>query len=441
MSIFAKNQVLQKLLTLDTKSIGKVFKVGGLLGLFKIGGFIAIILMVNQVHNIEDYGLFEYSLGLGVILAILLNIGLQGAYPYFIIKQKRKGFQSIFYIHSSIIGILILSVLGLNWLCPTLFNLSPKIMLTMIIAGSMSLQIINSSILKSHNQNLQGVLFDGGLVSLVTLYVFFLKFTGQYLNINNMMCLFGLYLTGLTAYNIKEAIKQRKDFSFSKYWEVIMFGKNLVLFSFLFMLLTTGGRIMIEYFFGLTQVGLYTFLLRFATISVIIQQVFLAALFKKIYESGGRNLDIVYSIVFVLAFFTVLIISHFAPILLNGYSDFFTELYPNHKILLFCLGFHAIYWVGMALNAFIIHREKLTSNVNLSLSLLIGLATIGTFALNYFGLLSLTTFSIVNLTALFLAVELQLFALKKFSKIKLQHFQMLTRISFLFFIVCFQIIK
>ena len=115
-------------------------------------------LFLSNLLEPDEYGFFEYILSLGAFLAVLLNIGMNGAYPFFVLKKNKQDYKPIFIVHTliiaiiSLIGALIFGYLGIK-----------KLSLAILIAGILSQQMIYSVKLKSSNRVNIAVIFDGGL--------------------------------------------------------------------------------------------------------------------------------------------------------------------------------------------------------------------------------------------------------------------------------------
>ena len=87
----------------------------------KLSGF-ASALLLSGICSLADYGKYEYALAAGLILAIPLNIGLQGAYPYFNLRLRKRGFRAIFYFHSISVCSVFLFLLLMDLLFIHLLN-------------------------------------------------------------------------------------------------------------------------------------------------------------------------------------------------------------------------------------------------------------------------------------------------------------------------------
>jgi len=88
----------------------RIFSVGLVFAVVKLAGFATAILLAQLVDDVAVYGLFEFALTLGIVLSLFFNGGLQAAYPFFNLKENRKGYHSIFFAHSLIVGFGVLSI-------------------------------------------------------------------------------------------------------------------------------------------------------------------------------------------------------------------------------------------------------------------------------------------------------------------------------------------
>ena len=97
------------------------------------------------------------------------------------------------------------------------------------------------------------------------------------------------------------------------------------------------------------------------------------------------------------------------------------------------LCFHALFWVGIAFNSNVIHREKLSHQMNIHFLMITLAMLILVFLIHQVGYLSLPLLIITNLVAVFFALEAQFNILKK-NDINFVKFKWLTRGGLAFFI-------
>ena len=57
---------------------------------FSKGVVLIVPLLLSEGLNKRDYGIIEYGLSLGLILATFLNLGVPSSYPYFKLKRNYK---------------------------------------------------------------------------------------------------------------------------------------------------------------------------------------------------------------------------------------------------------------------------------------------------------------------------------------------------------------
>jgi len=379
-------------------------------GFIKLNAFTAALFLSNFVDNTADYGLFEYALSIGLIAAIPLNFGLQGAYPFFNLKAKRAGFRSVFYFHSLSVSALLCTLFLINRYIYTL--MPDKLAFALLIGGIIAMQVMLSSILKSHERIFPAVFLDGGLFLVLNAYNLWLYTTGATLDFGLLEIVFGVYLLLLFGLHLVRFLQSRKDFSWNHYGESLRFGKNLLLSSFLIICLTGSARIFIEYFLNMEQVGIYAFYFRFAAAVVMIHQVVNIVFFKKMYQAQPAALDKYFSLFLLFILVAGAVLLFLVPIMFKGTLRLLDESWETYHLLYVILSFQMIFWICMALNENILYREELSSKMNgwfLGLFLLMAGSI---YILHSIGQLNVFNLTLINSICLILACEVQFMLLR-----------------------------
>ncbi|MFT4761665.1 MAG: O-antigen/teichoic acid export membrane protein [Paraglaciecola sp.] len=377
----------------------------------KINGFSAALFLSNFVVNVADYGLFEYALSVGFVLAVIFNFGLQGAYPYFNLKLRKEGYHSLFHAHALILGGSLLSLFLFNY---SFYSFIPsKFLFALLIGSIVALQVMSSVILKSHEILQKAVFFDGGFFLVLNGYNAHLWLTGQAFDIQILQLTFAVYLLFLTTWHGFAFWKNRMDFSMKRYFEALSFGRHLVLSSFLIISLTGSARIFIEWFLNLEEVGYYGFYFRFASVTVIIHQIINIIFFKKMYQSDARILDRYFALFLNVLVIGGLVAWQIIPFIFNGILSLLEDSYATYNPLYFILTFQMIFWIALALNENIIYREGLSKKMNKGFLFIILGMLISLWALHSTGYLNVFWLTIVNMVAIFLGTEFQFLLLKQ----------------------------
>ncbi|MEZ5041037.1 MAG: oligosaccharide flippase family protein [Saprospiraceae bacterium] len=377
----------------------------------KINAFTAALFLSNFVDNTADYGLFEYALSIGLIAAIPLNFGLQGAYPFFNLRLQKEGFKSVFYFHSLLVSSLLCLLFVINqWLFPFM---PEKIAFALLIGGIIAMQVMLSAILKSHEVLSSAMLLDGGLFLVLNLYNLWLYVSGTSLDFALLAIAFSSYMLLLWGMHLLRFLNTRSDFSWSRYKEVLGFGKNLLLSSFLIICLTGSARIFIEYFLGMEQVGIYAFYFRFAAAVVMIHQVVNIVFFKKMYESSPAMLDkcFVVFLLFILLVGSILLFA--VPLIFNGQLNLLDQTWRAYRELYVLLSFQMVFWICLALNENILYREQLSVKMNRWFLALLGLMTASIWLMARMDQLNVFNLTLINAICLALACEIQFMLLRK----------------------------
>lgn len=379
-------------------------------GFIKLNAFTAALFLSNFVDDTAEYGLFEYALSIGLILAIPLNFGLQGAYPFFNLKTKREGFRSVFYFHALTISSLLGAVFLINRYVYVL--LPDKLAFAILIGGIIAMQVMLSSILKSHERIFPAVFLDGGLFLVLNAYNLWLYATGSTLNFALLEIVFGVYLLLLFGLHLFRFLQSRNDFSWGRYKESLQFGKNLLLSSFLIICLTGSARIFIEYFLSMEQVGIYAFYFRFAAAVVMIHQVVNIVFFKKMYQAEPAALDKYFSLFLIFILVAGSTLLFIVPAVFKGSLRLLDETWQAYHLLYVILSFQMIFWILMALNENILYREELSSKMNGWFMGLFFLMAGGIYTLSTLGQLNLFNLTLINSICLILACEVQFMLLR-----------------------------
>lgn len=402
------------------------------------GSAFAAALWLSNMVSVAEFGLFEYALSGGLILAVILNLGMQGAYPFFIIREKKDNYRAIFFFHGLLISGLIIGLIFLNKIFG--YWISIKFSLMIIMASVIAMQVLYSTILKSHEILIPAVLLDGGLFISINIYnilIYFgvLSFSLELLESGLMIYLGILWCIYFRKYNVI-----KNQFSLEKYIETIHFGKHLVVSSFLIILLTGGARIFIDYFLAIEEVGYYGFYFRLAAITVMIHQIINIVFFKKMYQSDTNTLDNYFSIFVGAILLMSISLSFLIPVIFSNVLTLLENSYADYKLLYFTLAFQVVFWIILALNENIIYREELSSKMNKGF-LVLFLLMVGTMVVfSRLEILNVFWLTIINMLAIAAAVEWQFFLLKKEKNIRFTNTHMINYLALILFFVTYNFI-
>jgi len=377
----------------------------------KFNALTAALFLSNLIIDKIQYGLFEYALSLGIILAIPFNAGLQGAYPFFNVKLQKKGYSSIFFFHALIVsGILLVFLGGQLFYGPLI---AEKWNLALLVGGIIALQVLLSVIWKSHERIYRAVCLEGGIFILINGYNLYLYTSGHYFEFSLLYTLLFLYLVFLFGTYLYHLIKTMHDFSFSNYKEALAFGRPVLFAAFLIIILTGSARIFIEYFLGMELVGIYGLYFRLAAVTVLIHQIANIVFFKKIYQSKPEILDHWFGL-FCLFLALLALLSYYAvPFFLKGYFTLLAESWNAYHLLFWNLNFQMIVWIGMALYENVIYREELSGKLSIWFMFLILLMALTFWLFHHFAWLDIFSLTLINILILFLACEIQNYLLFK----------------------------
>ncbi|MBO3115220.1 oligosaccharide flippase family protein [Winogradskyella sp. DF17] len=365
-------------------------------------------LLLADVLNTTDYGILEYALaGLGMLINTLLNLGVPGAYPYFIIKKEDKSVQAGFLFHPIVLTIPFI----VNQLAYWFWGLDMVLYMSFNVSYIISNQMFYSTQLKSHEKSSLAVVLDSGIY--LVLFGFIASFWMGYMpeNIETINYFIICYALTYVFLAVVRFLNSNNKGFISAYRKILRFSIHILLSTFLIFLITTSGRIIVEYFFTFNEVGIYAFYFRLAAIVVMIHQVINIAFFKKIYTSQPKVLDKYFHLFFVGISILSLLIYFVAPFIVDTLSQFFKDTYNTYKGVYFLLSCQMVMWIATALNSNVIDRENLArKNNGLFLVLIVCFTLPLLFFSNY---ISFANLVYAHFTCIFFAAQIQYYTLRK----------------------------
>lgn len=365
-------------------------------------------LLLADVLTTSDFGVLEYALaGLGVIVNTLINLGVPGAYPYYIIREKKDNLKSGFNLHPLILLIPFI----INQLAFWFFHLDINFYLAFNISYIIANQIFYSTQLKSHEKSSFAVILDSGIY--IILFLFFIGYkTGLFepsiTTINRFVLTYALIYV---IFGIARFIKSKKQDITANYKTILKFSIHLLVSTFLIFLITTSGRILVEFFFGFEEVGIYAFYFRLAAIVVMIHQIINIAFFKKIYTFSPLVLDQHFYKFFILISILSIVIYFISPFVVSHLSDFFNDTFETYKSIYFLLSAQMIMWIASALNSNIIDRENSAKINNVFFFILITVVCLILYVFK--DKFSFPQLIYVHFTSIYLACMIQYYTLRR----------------------------
>lgn len=350
--------------------------------------FLAPILLADILIE-RDFGVVEYSLaGVGMLVNAVINLGVPGAYPYFILRKQNLKIKNGFSLHP----LWLLLFFIINQILYFGFNLfGLEIFMAINVSYIIANQQFLSVKLKSHEHIFRAVFLDAGLYVLLMIFVIG-GLTGimkpTIYNINLGVLIYGFFF-GI--YAIGAFVRVKKDYIFARYFEVLKFSSHLLLSTFFLFLLTVSGRILTKHFFDYETTGIYGYYYRLAAIVVMIYQVVSIRYFKDIYTLNPRKLDKYFAYFYAIIFGLSVILYFISPHVMPYVSDYFSETYTPNKEVFFVIFCQMTMWIATALNSNIVDREGLAKKNNSYYLVLLGISVLGLYILkDQFNLLGLT---------------------------------------------------
>lgn len=323
--------------------------------------FLAPILLADILTE-RDFGVIEYGLaGVGMLVNAVINLGVPGAYPYYILKKQNNKIKNGFSLHPLwlLLFFIINQILYFGF---DLFGL--EIFMAINVSYIIANQQFFSTKLKSHENIFKAVFLDAGVYILLMIFV-----AGSYTGILNPTIYninFGILVYGVLfgTYSIWAFINTHKDHILEHYGELLKFSFHLLISSSFLFLLAVSGRILTKHFFGYEATGIYGYYYRLAAIVVMIYQVISIRYFKDIYTLNPKKLDAYFSYFYAFIFILSLAIYFITPFIMPHVSAYFSETYVQNKEVFFIIFCQMTMWIATALHSNIVDREGMAKKNN-----------------------------------------------------------------------------
>ncbi|MFY0603971.1 MAG: hypothetical protein JXQ93_08475 [Flavobacteriaceae bacterium] len=323
--------------------------------------FLAPILLADILTE-RDFGVLEYALaGVGMLINAFISLGVSGAYPYYILKQKNFEIKPGFALHP----IWLLLFFLVNQILFYAFSLyTIEIYMAVNISYIIANQQFFSTKFKSHENIFKAVFLDAGIYILLMIFIILYLLKLMPLNVDNINKGIFIYALFFGAYGVYDLIKTKKERIFTYYKKILKFSFHLLISSSFLFLLSVSGRILTKHFFDYETTGVYGFYFRLAAIVVMIYQVISIRFFKDIYTVVPEKLDKYFSTFYLFIFSLSVVIYIITPYIVPHFSVFFSETYIENKTVFFIIFCQMTMWIATALNSNIVDREGLAKKNN-----------------------------------------------------------------------------
>jgi O-antigen/teichoic acid export membrane protein len=381
------------------------------LSVFGIAKFVVYFspLLLADILTEYDYGVVEYALsGLGIWVASSFSLGINGAYPYFILKKEDTEKENAFSIH----GLWLIFLFLINQLLYYIFNLYEiKIYLALNFSYIFANQLFYSAKLKTKDSLLKAVLIDSGVYFILLLFIISVFFNFIKTSISNLSVFVFGYSFIYVFYSLFVFYRINKTQIIKRYKAVLKFSYHILISSILIFTITVAGRLLTEYFFDTETVGVYGFYLRLASIVVVIHQVVNILFFKRLYTFNPKILDKYFSIFFICIYLISIMVYLISPYILPHIFEYYRKTFLDNKLLFFILSSQMIMWIASALNSSIVDREELAKSNNKRLLVLIIISILVLVLLK--DILTLPLLAFIHFFVFYFATMIQYFTLTK----------------------------
>ena len=319
-------------------------------------------LLLADILIHEDFGKLEYALaGLGFVLNALINLGVPGGYPYFLLKEKSVKVSNGFNMHLLWLSLMFFG----NQIAYFLLGFGLELYMSFNVAFIIANQVFYSTRLKTNEKPIKAIFFDSGIYLLLLLLYLIFYWDLSAVSISTI----NLFLLGYASFyfilGIRKFLLGDKTEIIIQYRRILKYSISVMLGSFLIFLLTASGRILVEFFFTFEDVAGYAFYFRISAVAVMIYQMISILYYKKLYTYVPAKLDSFFSLFFLAMGMLSVALFFVAPYILELFSEFFNHTYAQYKGIYFLLSFQMVMWIATALNSSIVDRENLARKNNI----------------------------------------------------------------------------
>jgi O-antigen/teichoic acid export membrane protein len=364
-------------------------------------------LILSRSWSLHDYGLFEYALAWGTLVAVPLGVGMSGAIPYFLLKKGMSDYLSAFRLHSLLMGAFLffmtLAYLSIG------FNLT--VYVTGFISGVLVIQSIRSTLCKVNEAPARASVLESGIyvflfILVVLLWLMKIRFS------------FPLFVVGLNVYGLLLVLSSLRGFRWAEgrdlklYRQTVEFGIPLILTSASIIFLVSSTRLLAGKLFSMEAVGIYSFFFRLTSPVILVHSLLTTIYFRRLYEAEQRALDRYFCLILTGILCLSLVLLAIIPKLLVPYFPLLERLRQHFGIYL-VLSIQMVFWTAIALAEVIIYRQEQARKFAVVLVGTIGalLLLIMLFKIN--GILNLLTISQLQMSSMYLAFLGQMYLLRE----------------------------
>jgi O-antigen/teichoic acid export membrane protein len=377
-------------------------------GLAKGAAFIGPLLL-SQLMSIDDYGAAEFGLSVGAIAAQLVSLGITGAIPQLMLVRKEDRVLDILFFQVLVTG-------GLAMLAAVIVGLSGwgwHGAFACVAVGGAGAQLASSVYFRAKGWRYAIMLADN-----LSLYIFILVGGAILLafgapDSRSISIGYGsVVLATLLASAAGFTALVRPAF-LKAYREAISIGFFMMVNGVIYVGLANSSRILVGTFMSLEDVSLYSICFRLSAAIMLVHSMMVTAFFKKMYEGEPEWFDWFYvrclSVMMAVAVLLLVAFDLFGGVIIPAWRD----KIPHLTAVLPITCIQAIWWVSMSQIALRLDRALITRQATGWLAVCVALMVITLAVLDVAGLLTLVTASSVFAAILLLAIQIQLYLLRR----------------------------
>jgi len=244
-------------------------------------------LLLARVLPLTQYGLLEYSLSVGQLIAVGLSLGMHGGVPYFLLRRRQLAYMPAFALHV----ILVSSICIAFSVLATLQGYTGA-RLICLIAGVTVAQLFTAARYQSSGRPMLSSIAES------CLYLILLAFAGSVganllpRNLHGLCWILTAYLILILAWNFVRFPRHTPQLRLWRtYKGAARYGITVLPATFANVGLVSLGRTLVGLSATLEETALYSLVYRLSVPLVAIHQFLTNFYFKRLYEGGVREFE------------------------------------------------------------------------------------------------------------------------------------------------------
>jgi len=363
----------------------------------KATAFLLPLLLV-RLMSISVYGVYEYALAWATPLSMMLLFGAGASAPYFLIKQNRPHYRSIFHLYCATLALVV--VAGSALWAAHLVNLT--VYLSFVTTIAFTSQTVYASLFRTDGHPaLTSLAETGGYVVLFVVVLLLLPFR-IYPQLGWIGAVIALYSVALGIDSLRRLRKEGLNFDVKAATKALVhYGIPFMGSALLISALITSGRLLAGNLVSMSALGEYGFYFRMTSALLLIHQLITNLFFLRIYRFGRRGLDLYFASLISVILLAGATLFWLGPYTLGRFVPLMKFATRDQRELFLVLSVQATYWAATSMLEIPMGRENLARRQLFAVACSVTLLLAVVFTVRALHMLTLLRLAQICMTSIF----------------------------------------